>query len=348
MQDDEAKMDPSAPAVRREGERERRFRVVLADPIHPIGIERLRQRFDLVPLAELQDEDAKREAIASADALIVRVFAVTAELLDRAPRLRLVAKHGSGVDNIDIEAASRRGVLVANTPGGANASSVAEGAVMLMLAILRRTVQMDSCVREGRFQDRWKLVLRDLSGKTLGIVGLGQIGKCVARICGAGFDMRVVAYDPYAAAAEAAAIGVERLPTLPALMALADVISIHTPLTASTRHLIGGPELAAMKPTAIIVNTSRGPVIDERALVVALKEGRIAGAGLDVFEDEPPTMTNPLLGLGNVVLSPHVAGVTEDSLKGMALAVAGVVEEVLDDKRPATLLNPTVWESPCR
>lgn len=312
--------------------------ILVADPIHPAGIERLRERFDLVLPAQPVEESMRPRVVT----IVVRTSEIGEAWMAGFPSLRLIAKHGSGVDNIDIEAATRRGILVVNTPGGANSTAVAEGAVTLMLAVLRRMREMDACVRENRFDQRWRLQLGDLTSGELTLIGFGQIAKVVARICGSGFRMRVRAYDPFVSAEDMAALGVEKVDDLLAAMS-ADVISIHTPLSEKTRHLIGARELAAMKPTAILVNTSRGGLVDETALARALEEGRLLGAGIDVFEKEPPPPDHPLLRLPNVVLSPHVAGVTKGSMKGMALAVCDVVETVRSGGRPLTLLNPEVF-----
>lgn len=319
--------------------------VVVADPIHPSGIDRMKARFDVALLRDCRSDAERAAMLARADALVVRTYEARAGVMDRAPRLKLIAKHGSGVDNIDIPAASARGILVANTPGGANSSSVAEGAVALMLAVLRRIRDMDSCVRESRFHDRWSIELHDLWGKNLGLVGFGQIARVVARICGAGFGMTVRAFDPFVSAEAMAAAGATKAESLVELMAASDVVSVHAPLSAATHHLVDEAALRAMKPSAIIVNTSRGGLVDEAALVHALREGRIAGAGLDVFEHEPPRPDNPLFAMANVALSPHVAGVTQDSLRGMASSVAEVVESVFSGRRPPTLLNTDIWET---
>ncbi len=318
--------------------------IVVADPIHTAGLERLRTDYEVAFLPEMQAAEARAQAIAAADAIVVRVFKIDEALLGGAPKLKLVAKHGSGVDNIDIPAASQRGVLVCNTPGGANSSSVAEGAVTLMLSVLRQVRAMDTCVREGRFNERWKLSLHELWGKTLGLVGFGQIARVVARICGAGFNMKVLAYDPFVSAADMAAAGATKVDALTDLAAQSDVLSVHVPLSAKTEHLVGAEVIAAMAAHAIIVNTSRGGLIDEAALISALQDGRIGGAGLDVFEQEPPAPDNPLFALQNVVLSPHVAGVTEDALRGMAMSVATAIDDVFAGRRPPTLLNGDLWE----
>ncbi len=309
--------------------------VLVLDPIHEDGIARLGQSFRL----KLPGEMLSAEDLGEAKAAVVRAFEVNGEWLSRAPNLRIVTKHGSGVDNIDIPAATALGVMVANTPGGANSTAVAEGAVALMLAVLRKVREMDCLVRENRFDERWTLRLGDLTGGQLGLVGFGQIARVTARIGSAGFGMTVSAYDPFVSAEEMAKAGVTKVEDLIDLMASSDVISVHVPLSARTRHLIGARELAAMPRHAIIVNTSRGGLIHEPALAAALREGRIAGAGIDVFDVEPPPASDPLFALPNVVLSPHVAGVTNGSMRDMALNVARVVEEALSGQKPATLLN---------
>lgn len=311
---------------------------VILDPIHPAGIERLAQTFDLIlPAAAADDPRHCQTSVA-----VVRTFPITKDWIEARPKLRLIAKHGSGVDNIDISSATQRGILVANTPGGTNSTAVAEGAVTLMLAVLRRVREMDALMRTGSFDQRWSIELGDLTGGTLGLLGFGQIARYVAKICGAGFGMQVSAYDPFVSTEQMNAVGVRKVDDLLELMRH-DVISVHVPLSDKTRNIVGKAELAAMPTASIIVNTARGGLIDEVALAEALKQGRIRGAGIDVFDVEPPPTDNPLLALPNVVLSPHVAGVTSGSMKGMALAVAEVVETVLAGGAPATLLNREVF-----
>lgn len=308
---------------------------VVLDPIHPAGIERLSTGFDVILPAAASDDSRHGSAVAA----VVRTFPITADWMDKRPNLKIIAKHGSGVDNIDIPAATSRGILVANTPGGTNATAVAEGAVALMLAVQRRVRDMDALMRSGKFDQRWSIELGDLTGGTLGLVGFGQIARNVARICGAGFGMTVRAYDPFVTAEQMQAANAEKVDDLLELMRN-DVISVHVPLSETTRNIIGKRELAAMPTSSIIVNTARGGLIDETALAEALIHGRIRGAGIDVFEIEPPPADNPLLHLTNIVLSPHMAGVTSGSMKGMALAAVDVVETVLKNGRPRTLLNP--------
>ncbi len=310
--------------------------VCIIDPIHPAGVEEIRASHDVIMPDGWQDDPRLGETTI----IVIRTTEIGDALFSRMPRLKAIVKHGAGVDNIDIPAATSRGVMVANTPGGGNSTAVAEGAVALMLALLRQAREMDAMVREGRFDERWKIRLGDLTGAKVGLVGFGRIARCVATICGKGFGCDVAAFDPWVSEDDMRAAGVEPV-GLPEIMQC-DVISIHTPLTPETRDLIGTPELAMMKPHGIIVNCSRGGIINEPALVDALKSGAIAGAGIDVFELEPPPADHPLFSLPNAILSPHVAGVTEGGMKHMALHVAQVIETVHRGERPATLLNSPV------
>ena len=276
-------------------------------------------------------------------AVIVRNIPIDGPLMDECPKLKVIAKHGAGVDNIDLNGATARGIVVANVPGG-NADAVAEGAVALMLAALRRVPEVHALVAGGRYSARWDLHYGQLWQKTLGLVGIGNIGARVARICARGFNMKVLAFDPSLTEAEIAERGGEKVDDLHRLLAAADAVSLHVPLTESTFHMIGRAEFAAMKPTAILVNTARGPLVDENALAEALAERRIAGAGIDVFEAEPPAADNPLLKAPNIVLSPHTAGSTVEAARYLAVASAEIAIAVLSGRQPSGLLNPDVWE----
>lgn len=304
-------------------------RVFILDPIHPAGVERIGASHEL--LAEA----------AQATVLVIRTSPLSEAKIAEIPALKLIVKHGAGVDNIPIPACTKRGIMVANTPGGNNSTAVAEGAVTLMLAVLRRVRNMDSVVREGRWDERWKTRLGDLTGANVGLVGFGRIARACARICGAGFGAQVSAYDPLISADAMAACGVTKANFAELLNN--DVISIHVPLTPDTQNLFGAQEFASMQQGAIIVNTSRGGIVNEAALYEALKSGTIAGAGIDVFEAEPPPSDHPLFALPNIVLSPHVAGVTEASMKAMALAVADVIDSMAANQPFATLLNPEAF-----
>jgi phosphoglycerate dehydrogenase-like enzyme len=228
------------------------------------------------------------------------------------PRCRAILRTGSGTDNVPVEEATRRRILVANTP-----AAVSDGAsdhlIALLFAVTRRVADLDRAVRLGRWGAAPPRPLNAVRGRTLGVVGFGHIAREVVRKLG-GFEMRVLAHDPYVTAETMAAHGATAA-GLRDLLAESDYVTLHCPLTAETRHLIGERELRLMKPTAVLLNTSRGSVIDEAALVRALREGWLAAAGLDVLESEPPTPDHPLLGLHNVVLTPHVAGHSADGVE---------------------------------
>jgi D-3-phosphoglycerate dehydrogenase / 2-oxoglutarate reductase len=228
------------------------------------------------------------------------------------PRCRAILRTGSGTDNVPVEEASRRQILVANTPA-AMSDGVSDHLIALLFASARRVAELDRTVRLGRWGQASVPSLNGVHGRTLGLVGFGHIARAVVRKL-KGFEMRVLAHDPYVDAETMAAHGATAA-GLRDLLAEADYVSLNCPLTAETRHLVGEPELRRMKPTAILLNTSRGPVIDEVALVRALREGWIAAAGLDVLESEPPGPENPLLGLDNVVLTPHVGGYSANGVE---------------------------------
>jgi len=317
-------------------------KVLVTEFIHPAGVEMLERECEVVRPRDIS-VPALKEAIADADGVLVRVAPMTREVLDAAPRLKVIGKHGVGVDNIDIPAATERGIAVCNTPE-ANSEGVASHAITLMLAISRRLVECDAFVRAGRWSGKDELMGRELLGKTLSIVGTGRIGGRLAQICRAAFDMKVYAYDPYVTAEAMAEKGIIKVESVDDLMPVADFVSIHTPLTPATRGIVGARQFDLMKRTAYLINTSRGPVVDEAALIQALQEGKIAGAGLDVFEQEPPAPDNPLLKMKNVILAPHMGGATEESMERMATHAAAGILAVLRGERPRYLLNKEVWK----
>lgn len=312
--------------------------VCIIDPIHPLGVERIAAAHDVIG-AEGWRGDPR---VAGASVIVIRTSQLGEDIFGSMPRLKAIVKHGAGVDNIDLAAASRRGIMVANTPGGNNSTAVAEGAVAMMLALLRQVREMDALVRKNRWDERWGIRLGDLTGARIGLIGFGRIARHVAKICKAGFGAEVGAYDPMVPVEEIRAAGVEPM-DLAGVLAR-DVVSIHTPLTDGTRGLIDTLELGLMQPHAILVNCSRGGIVDEAALADALRSGQIAGAGIDVFDAEPPAADNPLFGLPNCLLSPHVAGVTEAGMKDMALNVAKVIETVSRGEVPDTLINPEILQ----
>ena len=260
--------------------------------------------------------------------------------LQRGGRLRLVHKLGAGVNTIDVETATRLGIAVANMPG-ANAPSVAEGTVLLMLAALRRLPALDRAVRTGR---GWPAdpelgeTVRDIGACTVGLVGYGNIAKSVAGI--------VAAMGAAVVHTSTRDDGRPGWRSLPELLAASDIVSLHIPLTTDTHHLLGPEALAGMKPGAVLINTSRGAVVDESALIDALCGGRLAAAGLDVFEIEPVAADNPLLGLGNVVLTPHVSWYTADTMRRYLVEAVANCRRLRDGQPPAYVVNPVVDQPP--
>ena len=259
------------------------------------------------------------EAVRDCDGLVVRSETkVTAELMDAAGRLRAVGRAGVGVDNIDVAAATARGIVVMNAPDG-NTMTTAEHTLALLLSLARRVPQGNTSLKGGRWE-RKKFVGVELRGKTLGVVGLGRIGRVVASRA-RGFEMRVVAFDPFIAPEQAQDMELE-LASLEEVCARADFLTVHTPLTAETRGIIGAAEFARMKTGVRVVNCARGGLVDERALYAAIKEGRVAGAALDVFEEEPPPADHPLLALEEVIVTPHLGASTREAQEGVAVTVA--------------------------
>ena len=318
-----------------------RRRVLIFEAIHPAALAWLRERAEVAFAPDLREE-ALLPLVVAVDGIVIRANGrVTDRLLAHAPRLRVVGRHGVGLDNVDLDACARRGIWVVYTPL-ANVEAVAEHAVGLMLAVAKRIVEGDRAVRAGEFAAaRHRLVGQELHGQTLGIAGFGRIGQRVAEICRAAFAMPVMFADLLSHEEVAARLGAQRVP-LDELLARSDVISLHLPLTPQTRHLIDGPALARMKPGAILINTARGAVVDETALLAALRDGRLA-AGLDVFADEPLPPGNPLPMLPNVVLTPHCASHTEGALLAMAMVVEDVVRVLHGEapRYPANTPSPT-------
>jgi D-3-phosphoglycerate dehydrogenase len=297
------------------------MKIVVADKISERGVDLLRQPGWNVALPS---PAALLAQLAEAEALIVRsATRVTAELLERAPRLRVVGRAGVGVDNIDTEAATLRGVLVMNTPGS-NSVSVAEHTIALLLALARAVPQLNAALHAGRWEKSSAGI--ELRGKTLGLVGLGRVGAEVARRA-RGLEMRVLAHDPFITPEFAREAGVELAP-FDELLARADIVSLHMALSPATENLFNATTLARMKPGARLINTARGELIDEAALAEALRSGHLAGAALDVFATEPPR-NSPLLGLANVVATPHVAGSTQEAQEEVGVLIAQQVRDYL-------------------
>lgn len=294
--------------------------------------------------SESVDEAQMTEELARVNpkVLIAEYFKITRQEIYAAPNLRGIAVWGVGYDHIDVEAASEKGIYVVNTRGS-NTESVAEHTFSLLINAARKLLRVDKFVREGKWHPRIfpplppELIGADLYKKTLGIVGLGNIGMRTARMA-QGFNMRVLAYDPYANVEKAREAAVE-LVSLDNLLKEADFVAVHAALTKETRGLIGLKELEKMKPTAYLINTSRGAIIEEEALITVLKRKRIAGAALDVFSTEPINPDNSLLRFENVIVTPHIAGESQEALNETSLKVAQGAMRIMRDQVPENLVN---------
>jgi D-3-phosphoglycerate dehydrogenase len=282
------------------------------------------------------------EKIAAADGVTIRTTPLPAEVLDRALCLKVVSRHGVGYDNIDVDALTRRRIPLA-IAADANATAVAEHTLYFMLALAKQGLRYDRATREGRFAVRNSLDAVDLMGRRVLVMGFGRIGREVAKRCAA-FGMAVMVYDPYVQANVIEAAGDCRsVPDFEAALPETDVLTVHMPLGADSRGLIGAAELAALPAHAFVINAARGGIVDEAALHDALTSGRIAGAGLDVFDREPPPDDHPLFALDNVILSPHSAGLSKEAAVRMAISTVRNVLAGIDGKLdPSMVVNREV------
>lgn len=303
--------------------------VVVVDPIHPDGIRRLRE----APGTTLDHPGDHPQGaglaarLREAEAAIVRGTVVDEAFLAMAPKLRMVCRHGVGFDLVDVPAMTRRGVLVMITPE-ANAASVAEHALMLMLAVARRVLPVDAGVRGGQWRVAGQSETFELGGRRVLVIGFGRIGTRVARLCAA-FGMRVAVHDPFMPAGTIRGAGYEAVKDRDAGLAVADIVTLHLPAGEATRGMVDADFLAAMKRGAVLINTARGTLVDEPAVEAALRSGHLSAAGLDVLRVEPMRELVPLLELENVVVTPHVAASTAEGLQRMAWDAAGNVLDFL-------------------
>ena len=265
-------------------------------------------------------------------------------LLERCPHLVVLSTNGAGFDTVNLEDATKAGVAVVNQAGG-NKEGVAEHVMAMMLSLSKRIMLTDHAMRKGGKYDRRAFMGDDVLERTIGIVGLGNVGARVAELCRGLFKMRVLAYDPHLSAGQIEARGAEKMATLEEMLKQSDYVSINCPHTKETRFMMGAAQFAMMQPHAYFITTARGGIHDEAALAEALTAKQIAGAGLDVWEDEPPPSDHPLLQFDNVLVSPHTAGITRQSRHNIAKIAAEQMCEILDGKRPPRLLNPEVWPS---
>ena len=317
------------------------YTVLLADDsLWPDGPNMLEEVACLRRLSTYPPEEDLIRAARGVDAILCRSAYISRAVIAASSKLRIVSRHGVGLDYVDVEACSEHGVLVTTT-GDANSEAVSEQAFALLLAVARKIPVAHVAVRSGQWAGaRPGLVGTELYRKVLGIVGLGRIGSRMARHA-VGFDMEVIACDPYVDPGHARALGV-KLVDLDTVLRRADVISLHVPLTGETRHMIGRTAFELMKPSAILINTARGPIVDEVALIDALSTGQIAAAGLDVFLDEPMPEDHPLSRLDNLVCSPHIAGQTEEAMVRVSIIAAENILCALGGQVPPFVVNPEV------
>lgn len=317
--------------------------VVLIGSMYAAEAEELLEEHADVRRVDDQDREAIGKALADAHGVVARYPArIDRELLADAPRLLAVLSSGRGVDNIDIGAATEAGVVVANNPG-LGGKPVSEHALGLLLMVTRGLTAMTRDGVETAWQNRLTTRRVELTGKTLGIVGLGNVGGWMARRAHGGFLMRVLAYDPYVSAEKMAEVGAVKVETLEQLLHEADFVTAHPELNDETEGMFNDKTFAQMKSGAYFLNTSRGRVVDSDALVRALRGGHLAGAALDVYEDEPLPADSPLLDIENLVLSAHIADFTVETKRALALSAAGQLIGALRGEQPASALNPDVW-----
>jgi len=315
-----------------------RYKILMFEPMHEVGLNHLKAHDAEVVTAPDAEEATILKWVADVDGIIARARGFfNGRVMDAAPRLRVIGRHGAGVDNVDVGAATQRGIWVVNTPH-APSEAVAEYVAMALVALTRRPIDGDRATRACDWAFRNRHVGPEVLGKTLGIVGFGRIGRRIAEICGCGFRMRILYADAVRAPeAEEQRVGATQV-SLDRLLAESDFVTLNVPLLPETRHMIGRRELGLMKPTAYLVNAARGPVVDEAALVEALQGRRIAGAAVDVYEEEPVGPDNPLLKLDNVLLSPHNAGHSIEAAQKMAMVSADVIR-VLKGETPEYPVN---------
>jgi len=327
------------------------LKVLLTEPISQVGIDLLAAHAKVV-IAPEPAEDILIPLIRDADALLIRSTRATMRMMEAGANLKVIGRHGIGLDNIDLTAATTMGITVVHTPG-ANTNAVAEHALWAMMHCARNFNKAERAFRDGKFctggslpglVQKYGYTTIELSGKTLGLVGMGRVAQRLTQLVKP-LNMRVKAYDPLVNDEVFQSAGVERCLSISGVFDQADFISLHVPYSNETHHLVGAKELALMKDSGCVINTSRGGIIDEQALLQALKDGTIAGAALDVFEEEPPAVDMPLFTLDNVLVTPHMAAMTDLALVNMAVDVAKGIIEVLQNRRPQYLANPDVWGS---
>ena len=315
--------------------------VIVTEALSREGMELLENRKFRILLPEENNQTAFEALLPEAEAIVLRTnVEVSAACVEKAPNLQIIARTGAGYDNVDVDAATRAGVLICNLVG-VNSVSVAEHALSLILSLGKQLPFYDRAVREGNWQARRSKASVELEGKTLGVAALGNVGSRVARIAHDAFGMRIVAYDPYVKE-QFALYDYRFADGLEELFRESDFVSLHLPSTPETKGVVNRDLLSVMKPGAYLVNTARGDLVNQEDLVAALRNGTIGGAALDVFPEEPPGKDNPLNGLSNVILTPHVASLTKEVTVKAAIGAAQAVVDLADGKEPKFIVNRDV------
>ena len=317
-------------------------KVICIQPLHPEGMKILHSRPDLeIIVPDSLDPETWGNFLPGAEAICVRLTQVPRSMIEKAPNLKIISRHGVGCDNIDVGAATENGVIVA-TVGLANAPSVVEHTITLMFALAKRLTEFDHAVRNGDYMRRMKLDAQDVGGRTVLIVGLGRIGSRLAKALTA-LGIICIGCDPAYTADQIKAMGCEPVTDFRTALPRADFVTVHVPLQNDTRNMIGAAELALMKPTSYVINCARGGIVNEAALLDAVNSRRIMGAGLDVQVDEPPKPTDPLLTCDRIILTPHSATSTPETMIRMAKTVAQNVLDQFDGRLPQShVFNPEV------
>jgi len=315
------------------------YKVLIPQPVSKAGEQYLLDRGYEVKMGCGITVEILKEEVRDCHALLVRTASYPEEVLEAGTYLRVVGRHGVGVDNIDVDAATRLGIQVTNAPTS-NTNSVAEHTIGLIIAVARNFLRSDQELRNGNFAIRNSLVGTDLEGKVLGLIGVGRIGRLVARKAIAGLDMKAIGFDPYIGAESVS--GISMVDSIGELLRESDFVSLHLPANRETMGLIDMKKLEMMKTTAYLINAARGGIVVEDDLAAALTAGKLAGAALDVFAEEPPSPSNPLLELDNALLSPHNASLTRECMDRMALHAAQGIDEVLTGKPPTWPVNDPI------
>ncbi len=312
-------------------------KVFLYESMHQQGIDYLQTHAEVLWASSVDEEDVICREVSDASGIIVRALGkVSARVMDSAPKLKVVGRHGAGVDNIDIEAATERGIQVVNTPD-APTEAVAEHVIATMIVLARRILEADKAIREGRWDFRYSTPGQELTGKILGVVGMGRIGYRLSEIAALGLGMKILYCDIVANKNAEEKLGAKKM-DLNELLVSSDVVTLHVPATPTTKHLINASKLKLMKPSSFLINAARGSIVDIEALYDALKDGKLLGAGIDVFEEEPPPVDMPILKLPNVVITPHTAGQTEQAVTAMSMVAEDIIR-VINGQKPRYSVN---------